>query len=65
MEESKLIEEVRKAYNIIERVDEVVINKLVKSQHESEDFKKNQRTLNALLNVIRAMDALQCELNTP
>lgn len=65
MEKNKLTEEVRKAYNIIERVDGVVINNLAKCQHASEDFKKNQRILNALLNVMRTMDVLQCELNTP
>lgn len=62
MEQNKLLEEVRKAYNIIEQVDEVVTNKLVKCQHASEDFKTNQRISNALLNVMRAMDTLKYEL---
>lgn len=62
MQENKLLEEVKKAYNIIEKVDEVVVNNLVKCQHASEDFKTNQRISNALLNVMRAMDALKYEL---
>lgn len=62
MGENKLLEEVRKAYNIIENVDEVVTNNLCKCEHASEDFKTNQRISNALLNVIRAMDALKYEL---
>ena len=62
MEENKLLEEVRKAYNIIEQVDEVVTNNLVKCQRASEDYKTNQRISNALLNVMRAMDTLKYEL---
>ena len=62
MEENKLLEEVRKAYNIIEQIDEVVTNNLVKCQYASEDFKTNQRISNALLNVMRAMDTLKYEL---
>lgn len=62
MEENNLLEEVRKAYNIIEQVDEVVTNNLVKCQHATEDYKTNQRISNALLNVMRAMDTLKYEL---
>lgn len=53
---------VKKAENIIESADELVSNNMVKSQHGSEDFKEYQRISNALLNVIRAIDALKYEL---
>ena len=62
MEENKLLKEVRKAYNIIEQVDEVVTNNLVECQHASEDYKTNQRISNALLKVMRAIDSLKYEL---
>ena len=54
--------QVKKAANIIESVDEIVTNNLVKCEHASKDFKDNQRISNALLNVIRAIDVLKYEL---
>ena len=62
MEENKLLEEVKKACDIIEQVDEVITNNLMKCQHSSEDFKTNQRISNALLNVMQAINKLKNEL---
>lgn len=62
MKKSELLEEVRKACNIIENVDEVVTNNINTCEYASEDFKTNQRISNALLNVIRAMDTLKYEV---
>ena len=59
---NKLLEEIKRAENIIGQVDEVITNNLVNSQYASEDFKTNQRVSNALLNVIRAIDTLKHEL---
>lgn len=59
---NELKEQVKKAYNIIEAVDEVITNNLVKSQYGKEEFKKNQRISNTLLNIIRAFDTLKDEL---
>ncbi|MDA3780345.1 MAG: hypothetical protein PF487_09050 [Bacteroidales bacterium] len=62
MDLNELKEQVQKASNIIESVDEVVTNELVKSQHASDKFKENQRISNYLLRVIRAIDDLKFEL---
>lgn len=55
-------EELKKASNIIENIDEIVTNNLTKNNYASEEYKNNQRISNALLNVIRAIDTLKYEL---
>jgi hypothetical protein len=62
MDLNEIKEQVQKAGNIIESVDEVITNELVNSQHASHEFKENQRISNAVLNVIRAIDNLKHEL---
>lgn len=62
MNNTEIKEEILKASRIIENVDEIVTNNLVKSKYGSEDFKQNQRISNGLLNIIRAIDSLKYEL---
>lgn len=54
--------EVNKAIKAIENADEIVSDKLNKSEHASEDFKDAQRLSNALLRAKNMLDLVKYEL---